>query len=164
MSQAQRILEADRQAQWRERQEQGGPRRQYETRWVIEKMRPYLPPEHVTLAYLIRDLCARSRGLRIITSERVDNGNGAEAALLSRLDAGRKLAGYDGAVRARLDAAGGRCLTCVAEEYTLAQTISACGYAAGSHRSVRQLVQLTMLAAQDYQDECQRQIEQWRAL
>lgn len=137
--------------------------RTYETRWVIEKMRPYIEPEHYTTAFVIRDLAARSKGLRLITSERVDAGNAAEMAALSRLDAGRKLAGYYGAVTSRV-AGGRRCLDCIAEEYTLAQTITACGYAAGSHRSVRQLVQLTMLAAQDYADACEAELKRWRAM
>lgn len=157
------LLEKDRQAQWAERAEQGSPRRQYETRWVIEKMRPYIEPEHYTLAHTIRDLNARMKGLRLMVGERVDIGNTAEIAALSRLDAGRKLAGYRGAVLARV-AGGGRCLDCIAEEYTLAQTITACGYAAGSHRSVRQLVQLTMMAAQDYADACADELKRWRAM
>lgn len=139
------------------------PKREYETRWVIEKMRPYIAPEHYTLAFTIRDLSARSKGLRLMTAERVDIGNTAEIAALSRLDAGRQLAGYRGAVLARV-AGGGRCLDCIAEEYTLAQTITACGYAAGSHRSVRQLVQLTMMAAQDYADECAAELKRWRSM
>lgn len=138
-------------------------RRTYETRWVIEKMRPYIEPEHYTTAFVIRDLAARSKGLRVITAERVDMGNAAEMAALSRLDAGRKLAGYYGAVQTRV-AGGRRCLDCIAEEFTLAQTITACGYAAGSHRSVRQLVQLTMMAAQDYADECAEALKRWRAM
>lgn len=157
------LLEKDRQAQWAERAEQGGSRKQYETRWVIEKMRPYIEPEHYTLAHSIRDLVARSRGLRVGVTERVDMGNAAEIAALSRLDAGRKVAGYRGAVLARV-AGGGKCFDCIADEYTLAQTITACGYAAGSHRSVRQLVQLTMLAAQDYQDVCVAEAKRWSRL
>jgi hypothetical protein len=157
------LLERDRQAQWAERAERGAPRRQYETRWVIEKMRPYIEPQHYTLAFVIRDLNARRQGLRLMTGERVDIGNTAEIAALSRLEAGRKLAGYRGAVTARV-AGGGRCFDCIADEYTLAQTITACGYAAGSHRSVRQLVQLTMMAAQDYADACAAELGRWRAL
>lgn len=139
-------------------------RRTYETRWVIEKMRPYIEPHHYTLAFTIRDLAARSKGLRVSIGERVDAGNGAEMAALSRLDAGRKLAGYHGAVEGRVGCGGSRCLYCIEEEYTLAQTIAACGYAAGSHRSVRQLIQITMMGAQDYADECERQERAWRAL
>lgn len=156
------LLERDRQAQWQERKEQGAPRRQYETRWVIEKMRPYIEPEHYTTAFVIRDLAARSKGLRVSVSERVDMGNAAEIAALSRLDAGRTLAGYHGAVQ-RV-AGGSKCLFCIEEEFTLAQTITACGYAAGSHRSVRQLVQLTMMAAQDYADACEAELKRWRAM
>lgn len=157
------LLEKDRQAKWAERAEQGGARKQYETRWVIEKMRPYIEPEHYTLAHTIRDLVARSRGLRVGVVERVDMGNAAEIAALSRLDAGRKVAGYRGAVLARV-AGGGKCFDCIADEYTLAQTIRACGYAAGSHRSVRQLVQLTMMAAQDYEDIRHAELKRWRAM
>ena len=140
------------------------PKREYETRWVIEKMRPYLEPEQYTTAFEIRDLAARAKGLRIITSERVDMGNAAEIAALSRLDAGRKLAGYHGAVEARVGAGGRRCLRCIEEEYTLQQTITACGYANGSHRSVRNLVQVTMMAAQDYADVCEAEAKRWRAM
>lgn len=165
MSQAARIEKIDRDARWRERKEQGGPKRQYETDWVIEKLRKYLPPEHVHLARDMRDLAARSAGRRVqADAPRVDCGNGAEIAMLSRLDAATRLAGYHGAVTARLDAGGSKCLTAIQDEYTLAQTIRFCGYAAGSDRSVRQLVQLTMLAAQDYADECERQRTHWRGL
>lgn len=165
MSAAARIDQIDRDARWAERKEQGGPVREYETVWVIEKMRKYLPPEHVFLARDVRDLNARSRGLRIQTAERVDGaGNGSEIAMLGRMDACRMLAGYHNAVSARLDAGGSRCLFAVQEEYTLAQTIRHCGYAAGSDRSVRQLIQLTMLAAQDYADECKAEHARWRAL
>lgn len=164
MSQAARIEQIDRDARWRERHEQGGPKREYETVWVIEKMRKYLPPEHVFLARDIRDINARSRGLRVQTAERVDNGNGSEIAMLSRLDAARALAGYHNAVMARLESGGTLCLFAIQEEFTLAQTIRHCGYAAGSDRSVRQLIQLTMMAAQDYADECAAERARWRAL
>lgn len=140
------------------------PHRQYETRWVIEKMRAYIEPQHYMLAFDVRDLAHRAKGLRIAVHERVDAGNGAEIAALSRIDAGRRLAGFHGAVAARVGNGGSRCLNCIEEEYTLAQTISACGYAAGSHRSVRQLVQITMMAAQDYADACEAELKRWRAM
>lgn len=139
------------------------PKRQYETRWVIEAMRSYIEPEHYTLSFDIRDLAARMKGLRVSVSERVDAGNAAEIAALSRLDAGRKLAGYHGAVAARV-ARGSQCLDCIAEEFTLPQTIAALGYRIGSHRSVRNLVQLTMMAAQDYADVCAAEAKRWRAM
>lgn len=164
-----RILARDTAARWRAyadhetyHQLRDGPRER-ETRWVIEAMRKYLPPEHVRLAYRIRDLGARSRGLKINQRERVDGrGNGAELALIGQLDARRTLAGFEAAARARLDRGGARCVEAIAEECTLAQTIRLCGYATGSHRSVRQLIQLTMLAAQDYADECAAQLDAWR--
>lgn len=137
-------------------------RRAYETFWVIERMRRYLPAEDVRLARYLRDLGARSRGVRLAPSERVDNSNGVEAALLSRLDATQLLGGYERAVERRLGSAV--CLRCIVGEYTMAQTLTACGYAAKSWQSVRQLVQLTMMAAQDYADECRAQRERWRAL
>lgn len=137
-------------------------RRFYRSHWIIDRMRDYLAPEHITTAYDVRDLAARSRGIKLAPRERIDAGNGAEIALLSRLDAGRKLAGYHGAVTARLGAS--KCLYAIEEEYTLAETVRICGYAAGSHRSIRQLVQLTMMAAQDYADECWAQRQAWRAM
>lgn len=139
-------------------------RRAYETRWVIERMAAYMPPEHVSLARTLRDLGAAARGIRLAPAERVDAGNGAEYALLSRLDAGRALAGYRQAVEARMKRPGRICLDCIVEEFTMAQTLKACGYATRSWQSVRQLVQLTMMAAQDYADECTAQQQMWRAL
>lgn len=165
------ILARDTAARWRAYADhetyhplRDGPRER-ETRWVIESMRKYLPPEHIHIARDIRDLGARAKGLRVNASERVDGlGNGAEIALLSQLDARQRLSGYEGAARARLERGGAQCVHAIAEEYTLAQTIRLCGYAAGSHRSVRQLIQLTMMAAQDYADECAAQLKAWRGL
>lgn len=139
-------------------------RRAYETRWVIERMKTNLPPEHVVLARKLRDIAAKAAGIRLASAERVDQGNASEAGLLSRLDAGRAMAGYEGAVRARLDAGGVTCLRCIVEENTMAETLAACGYRAKSWQSIRQLVQLTMMAAQDYADECAAQRAAWRAL
>lgn len=141
-----------------------GERRAYETRWVIERMKANLPPEHVTLARKLRDIAARAAGIRLASVERVDQGNASEAGLLSRLDAGRILVGYEGAVRSRLDQGGVLCLRSIVEEHTMAETLKACGYRARSWQSVRQLVQLTMMAAADYADECTAQRERWRAL
>lgn len=139
-------------------------RRAYETRWVIERMKNHMPPEHVSLARQLRDLGARSRGIRLSTHERVDCGNGTEAALLSRLDAATLLEGYARSVEGRLMRAGRICLDCIVGEYTMAETLQTCGYAAKSWQSVRRLVQLTMLAASDYSDECAAQRAAWRAM
>ncbi len=143
----------------------GTARREYQTDWVIYRMRKYLPPEHIALANRLAGIAAQAEGLAPQDYERVDGaGNGAETGMLSRLDAGRALTGFKGAVHARLGQGGAICVQAIYEERTLAQTIRLCGYAAGSDRSVRQLVQLTMMAAQDYDDECRRQREAWRTL
>jgi len=139
-------------------------RRAYETRWVIERMANHMPPEHVSLARQLRDLGARARGIKLASRERIDCGNGAEYALLSRLDASQALEGYGRAVEGRLMRAGRICLDCIVSEATMAETLQTCGYAAKSWQSVRRLVQLTMMAAQDYADECMAQRTAWRAM
>lgn len=138
-----------------------GPR-EYETRWVIEKMAKYLPPEHVALARDLRALAAKAEGRRPGEYERVDGvGNGAEIALEHKLDAMTRLNGYVHAAASVLGEGGRLCMDCIAQELTLAQTLRRCGYAAGSDRSVRQLIQLTMMAAHDYHEMSEEDRERW---
>lgn len=147
------ILEKDRQAQWDQRREQGLTRRRSE--WVIDRLRRALPPDHTALANRIMDLHSQAAGIPPTGYERVQGGrNNRESAMLMRCDAHRALNGFDAAVRTRLGANGSRCFWAIAWGQSLAETIRACGYATGSHSMVRRLVQLTMLAAQDYDDDC----------
>lgn len=144
----------------------GENRRVYRSRWVIDTLANRLPTEHVHLARRIHALQAVSEGRKPQDYDRVDGaGNGTETALLSRIDAASKIAGYEGAVFATpLRRGGVLCLRAIAEGDTFSDTIRRCGYAAGSDRSVRELVQLTMFAAQDYEDRCALELEHWRAM
>ncbi len=151
------ILARDVQAQWRQRAEQGAEPRTHKSRWVIDKLHDRLPPEHVMLArYLVsRQAVAEGRAPR--EYDRVDRaGNSAETILLSRLDAQRELTGFERAIYVQLQRGGAMCFRAIIEGDSLAETLRRCGYAAGSDRSVRQLVQLTMLAASDH-DELRHQ-------
>lgn len=148
------VLEKARQLGWQQRAEQGLPTRR-RSEWVIDRMRRALPPDHVHLANRLMDLHAQACGIAPNGYETVDGGrNGREGAMLMRCDAHRALNGFDAAVRTRLGANGSRCFWAIAWGQSLAETIRACDYSRGSHGMVRKLVQLTMLAAQDYDDEC----------
>lgn len=153
------ILEKARELEWEQRREQGAmPRRRSE--WVIDRLRRALPPDHMALANRIMDLHAQAAGIPPADYERVEGGgNNRESAMLARCDAHRTLNGFDAAVRGRLGANGSRCFWAIAWGQSLAETLRACGYARGSHEMVKRLVQLTMLAAQDYDDECRAQRE-----
>lgn len=138
-----------------------GPRKG--PRWVIDTLRKRLAPEHVSLAERLMALQSTSEGRKPQNYERVDFGNGAETALNARIDAARAIAGFEGAVFARLGRGGVLCLRSIAEGDALAETIRKCGYAAGSDRSVRELVQITMLTAEEYDDACRDSAQSWKA-
>lgn len=135
--------------------------RQPGRRWVIETMRKRLPPEHVTLAYNLEALQAQSEGRKPADAERVDGaGNGAETSMIARLDAARAIAGYEQAISRTLRRSGVLCFRAILSGATLGETMTLCGYASGSDVSVRRLIQLTMMAAQDYDDACRNEREQ----
>jgi len=134
--------------------------RQPGRRWVIETMRKRLPPEHVSLAYDLEALQAQSEGRKPADAERVDGcGNGAETSMIARLDAARKIAGYEAAIGNRLRRGGVLCFRAIVTSATLGETMSMCGYASGSDVSIRRLIQLTMIAAQEYADACRDEQE-----
>jgi len=144
-----------------------GERRRH-SGWVIDRLRNSLPPDHRALANRILDLQAAAEGIAPSGHEPIDGGgNSREVSMHYRCDAQRKLNGYDAAVRKRLGANGSRCFWAIAWGHTWADTMTACGYARGSHAMVKKLVQLTMMAAQDYADECaldgQREQQQKKA-
>lgn len=133
----------------------GEHRRAYRSRWVIDMLRSRLPPEHVSLAQWLAAQQAIAEGLKPLDYERVDQAsNAAEGSLIARMDAQRTLYGYEAAIGSRLKRAGILCFRAIVQGDTLAETIRRCGYAAGSDRSVRQLVQVTMINAQEYDDLC----------
>ena len=141
-----------------------GPRAR-QAQWVIDTLRDRLPPEHVHLARDLQAQQAIAEGRKPADAERVDSaGNRAESALIARLDAQSLLTGYESAVRAALRRAGCLCLRAIVEGDSFATTIRRCGYAQNSKRSVRELVQLTMLAASDYRDVCEAELSRWRTL
>lgn len=156
------LLEKDRQAQWRARAEQGGKRLQ-RSRWLIDALRDYLPPDHVALARRLAALQATIEGCRI-TGERVDGGaNGAETAMLSRLDAAWAMTGYEAAARTRVGTDGVACLRAIAEGDGMGEGAQRAGYPVGSHRSFRKLVQLTLVRLAEYDDECRQGAACWGA-
>ena len=158
------LLEKDRQAQWAERAEQGITRRR-KSEWVIEQMRKALPLDHVHLANRLMDLHATAEGVKLAGYERVQGGgNSREGAMAARCDAMRALNGFDAAVRSRLGANGSRCFWSIAWGQSLAETIRACEYARGSHGTAKRLVQLTMIAVQEYDDLCRGEQELFVAL
>lgn len=123
--------------------------------WVIDVMRKKLPPDHVALANRLMDLHAQSVGIAPTGYESVDGiGNNREGAMAHRMDALRALNGFEAAVRSRLGANGSRAFWAIAWGSSMAETIRATNYARGSHGMVTKLIQLTMMAAQDYDDLC----------
>lgn len=157
-----RILAKDVEAQWRQRAEQGAQPRAHKSAWVIDKMRDRLPPEHVSLARYLAQRQAIAEGITPQDYQRVDRGgNSAEGALLSRLDAQRELAGFEGAAFANLRNGGRLCFWAIVQGDTLAETIRRCGYASGSDRSVRELIQLVMLTLSDYDEMCRQERTRW---
>lgn len=126
--------------------------------WVIDRMRRALPPDHVALANRLLDLYATASGIAPAGYERVEGGgNSREGSMIARCDAMTVLHGFDAAVRSRLNANGSRCFWAIAWGSSLAETILACEYARGSHGTAKRLVQLTMIAAQEYDDQCRRE-------
>lgn len=136
----------------------------YDCEWLIMKLRHRLAPEHVATAHHLLGLQAIVEGARQI-SERVDDTrNGAALATDARIDAARTLAGYEGAVASRLLTRGVRCLRAIYEGCSMHEARRRMGYRSDASHPIAKLVQLTMLTAQDYRDECTAQLERWRAM
>lgn len=136
-----------------------GTNRRRRSEWVADRMRRYMPIEHWHLANRLIDLQAAAEGIKPSGHESVDGGgNGREVAMHHRCEAQRTLNGFDAAVRSRLGANGSRCFWAIVWGNSLAETQRHCGYARGSHAMVKKLVQLTMMAAQDYDDLCRSEV------
>lgn len=132
-----------------------GETRRRRSEWVIDQMRKALPLEHVHLANRLMDLHATASGIAPAGYEAVDGGgNSREGSMIARCDAMTTLHGFDAAVRSRLGANGSRCFWAIAWGSSLAETIRACEYARGSHGTAKKLVQLVMIAAEEYDDLC----------
>ena len=144
-----------------------GETRRRRSEWVIDRLRTQLPPDHIALANRLMDLQATAEGIATMRGETIDGGgNGREIAMHHRCDAQQALNGFDAAIRSRLGSNGSRCLWAIVWGHSLAETITACSYATGSHGMVKRLVQLTMLAAQEYDDAnaAQRQLHKEHSL
>lgn len=153
MTAASRILEADRQARWRLRHEQGTdkPRK---SKWIITTLQRYLPPEHVALCQRLAALQAVVEGCRDL-AERVDGaGNGVEAQMARQVDALQALYGYEAAARTRFCAQAAKVVMCIAASDSLERTMRVVGYPRGSSVQFRELVQLTLIHLQEYEDDC----------
>lgn len=148
-----RQIEAQDQAELAEKHNTRGKPRGPVSHWVIDKMRHRLPPHHVGLANRLMDLAATAGGIKPSGLETVDGGgNGQEGAMRHRCDALRALHGYEAAIRSRLDQRGARCFWAIVHGASTPEVHEACGYARGSNAMVVKLVQLVLMAAQDYDD------------
>lgn len=146
-----RDAEARRKLAWEDRKAGVDKRRQ--SLWVITTLRSYLPPEHVTLAHKFARLRALADGSRE-DREYVDGvGNGVEARLVAAMDALRELYGYEQAALHRVGADGRQCFLAISESCHQSDTARRCGYPVGSTRSLRKLVQLTLLRLHEYEEE-----------
>lgn len=141
----------------------GTDRKVYRSDWVIVRMRTALPPHHIALANRLMDLNATAQGLSVIGHERIDGRNGPEGALAARIDAQWALTGYEARIGSTLRERGRRCFWSICEGRSTAEALRACGYAPGSDRALREMVQLVLINAQDYDDECRAGRQQGRS-
>lgn len=141
------ILETDRQAQWRERAEQGG-KRLYRSQWAIHTLRDRLPPEHVGIAERLMELQAIVQGCRIV-DQRVDHGgNRAETQMARQLDAMRELAGLEAA--AKRAPAGRACFWAIADGDNLESVMRRCAIPRGNRAAAVRCVQTLLIALGEY--------------
>lgn len=158
MTAASRILEADRQARWRLRQEQGTdkPKRAL---WVVSTLRRHLSPEDVATAHHLAGLYAITEGVREM-HDAVD-AQSSDRHIVAICDAHRKLAAYEGVVRSKLTPAAVRCMWSIAYSDDIATTARAMGFHPKSKGAVTKIVQLTLMALTEYRDECLAAQQNW---
>lgn len=123
------ILEADRQAQWAVRAEQGAQPRRNERQWAAKTVRHRLHPEEYAAAQrLLRDCMPAFEGASA-GGERVDCDNGAEYRLVRQVDARRSLEIAKIAVSLRAQLPGCHaCLECLARGESLSDVARAMRY------------------------------------
>ena len=132
-----------------------GPRL-YRSNWVIDTMAKYLPDDQVSLAKRLAATYARihSSGIGQAALERVQGGNSLAAqhsrtmALAVKI---RAFAGFEGAAM-RVGRDGFGCLRGICAGDTQAELGRRVGYPEGSRRSLRRLVQVTLIALQNHED------------
>ena len=124
------------------------------SRWLIDTLTKRLPPEHVSLARWLLGQQAVAEGRKPQDLNRVDrSSNPAEAQMAGRLDAMRTLTGFERAIYSGLGRGGALCLRSIAWGDSLAEMMRTCSYGRGANREAVELVQLTMLTAQDHDDK-----------
>lgn len=157
--QAQRILEADRQARWRLRQEQGRdkPRK---SQWVITTLRNYLSPDEVSVAHHIAGLWATAQGAREM-HDYVDGASPGDQHMAAQIDAMRELHRFEAAALSRVSRAARACMWAIAESDNLAVTARRMGFHADARGAVKRLVQITLLALSDYWEENKGAAKKW---
>ena len=151
----QRQAEQERQEAWADRK--AGVEQRRKSLWVVSAMKDYLPPEHVQLGNKLLRLRAEADGGRM-DRERVDGaGNGTESRLNAAMDTLRALAAYDQAAFHRVGADGQACFRAICDGAHTSEAMERCRLPSGSHRSMRKLVQITLLRLHEYDEENERQ-------
>lgn len=158
MSQTNAILEADRQARWRLRAEQGTdkPRR---SEWVVSRFHNYLSPEQRGTANFIVGLWETAIGVRE-TGERVDCA-ATDGRLITRIHAMRELHGYEQAALTRVNDVARRCMWAIAESENMRATGLRMGFNPRSVSAIKRLVQLTLITLAEYKEENEAAAKRW---
>lgn len=148
------LLEKDRQAQWKQRAEQGAAPRQQVSWWCISRMAKHLPPEDVWLANWLMEM-RRKMGSAAVsdTCERVQCSTADYGLRMSKRI--KDYAGYQGAVLMSLGQPGYACLDGITSPKVLTRPALAArvNYSPNSKQSLIRLVQMTMEVAQAYHQE-----------
>ena len=130
-----------------------GPRL-YRGNWVIETMARYLPDDHVALAKRLASMHARTHKAdsRSESMERVQGGIGQAAlhARMARLSAEIKTLTGFGAAALRVGRDGYGCFRGICVGDSQAELCRRVGYPESSRRSIRKLVQMTMIELSDF--------------
>jgi hypothetical protein len=125
MTAASRILEADRQALWDERKEQGSEvldGRQKARVWAIKALKPELTEQEWAAACRAVTECSAAFDAmrRAFDGDLVDCGGGSDFGLAARVTACQRLEGLRQAVTARVDRPrAGACVEWIAQLWTL---------------------------------------------
>lgn len=127
--------------------------RQYRSSWLIDTLHDRLPPDHRSLARWLLGQQAIAEGRKPQDLNRVDrSSNPAEAQMAGRLDAMRTLTGFERAVYVPLGRQGALCLRAIAWGDSFAEMMRACSFGRGANRKAVELVQVTLMTAQDHDD------------
>ena len=161
MTAASRLLEADRQARWKLRKEQGTdkPRR---SAWVVTTYQRFLSPDEVAVAHHLAGLWATAQGAKEM-HDYVDGVQATDRHMAAVCDALRELAGFEAAARARVNPAAVRCMWAVAESEHASACARRMGFSVNSHGAVKKLLQITLIALSEYWEENKKEAQRWNA-